>query len=122
MVKVNCLSTIAATFVVASFTLGTVFNVAAPAFGQQTVTCESNNRERNACSIDTRDSVRLVRQLSATSCQGNWGYGRGRVWVRNGCRANFLTGSHRDNRSGRADRYRSNNRYSEDNSPYRSRW
>lgn len=54
------------------------------------VRCESDGDYRH-CRADTRDGVRLYRQLSRSGCQYNdtWGYDRRGVWVDNGCRAEF---------------------------------
>lgn len=56
--------------------------------------CESRDERTQRCPADTRGGVRLVRQLSSTSCiQGQtWGYDRGGIWVSRGCRAEFVTG------------------------------
>ena len=111
---VNRLGVIATAFALAGFTIGTAFTVAIPpASAQQVVTCESNNRQRRTCRTDTRNGVRLVRQLSDSRCRGNWGYGRNFIWVRNGCRAQFLVGSRRNDRYNRSDRYdrRNDRRY-----------
>lgn len=99
---------VAATFMVASVTIGTLLGVAAPASAQEIISCSSQNNQRNTCSIPTRGRVRLVRQLSNASCRGNWGYRRNRIWVRNGCRAEFSVG---DRRNDRYDRYDRNDRY-----------
>jgi hypothetical protein len=55
------------------------------------VTCESRNRGRIDCPMDTRGGVRLVQQISETQCrQGtNWGYDGNSVWVDRGCAARF---------------------------------
>ena len=61
---------------------------------RETIICESDFNSRHDCRADTGDGVRLLRQLSKTACVQNrtWGYdGRG-IWVRNGCRAEFLVG------------------------------
>ncbi|MDZ4878169.1 MAG: hypothetical protein CLLPBCKN_007604 [Chroococcidiopsis cubana SAG 39.79] len=106
---VSRFSGIAIAFVMTSFTMvGTVLVVPTQASAQQVVTCESNNRERNTCRINTRGDVRLIRRLSNASCDGNWGYNRNRIWVRNGCRARFLVDNRRDRRYNRRDR---NDRY-----------
>jgi DUF3011 family protein/DnaJ-like protein len=57
----------------------------------QTIRCESNNNARNYCPVDTRGGVRLSRQISGSACiQGStWGYDDDRIWVNNGCRADF---------------------------------
>ena len=53
--------------------------------------CESHRYKRNYCRVylDGRE-VFLLRQLSKSSCQNNWGYDRNGVWVINGCRAEFV--------------------------------
>ena len=55
------------------------------------VTCESENNRQRECAMDTRGSVRIVRQLSETRCvEGvNWGRSGQSIWVKNGCRAEF---------------------------------
>lgn len=56
------------------------------------IVCESDYHSRHRCETDTRFGVRISRQLSRTSCVLNqtWGYdGRG-IWVKDGCRAEFL--------------------------------
>jgi hypothetical protein len=96
---VNRFQLIATTFAVASLAMGTVFSVSKPAMAQQRfVTCESQNNQRKLCRMDTQGGVRLVKQLSRTSCDGNWGSTRNAVWVRNGCRAEFVSGRRRYNR------------------------
>ncbi len=59
-----------------------------------TVTCESRSGEYQSCSVDTRGGVTLSRQLSSQGCwEGDtWGYDRNRIWVNNGCRAQFNVG------------------------------
>ena len=55
------------------------------------VTCESVDGRRSECTLDGRGEVRLVEQLSRSECREgrDWGSGRDRVWVANGCRAVF---------------------------------
>ncbi|MDJ0713098.1 MAG: DUF3011 domain-containing protein [Prochloraceae cyanobacterium] len=65
------------------------------------VICESWDRDYNECRINTSRGVRIVRQLSDSSCRGNWGYGRGYIWVDKGCRAEFAVGSNVGNRPNR---------------------
>ena len=62
--------------------------------GSQVVRCESVDGRTRECAADTRGGVRLLRQLSRSAClEGrNWGYGRDRIWVSQGCRAEFATG------------------------------
>lgn len=69
--------------------------LAAPSVAQAaTVTCESRNGGYQSCQVDTRGGVTLSRQLSSQGCWENdtWGYDRNRIWVNNGCRAEFRVG------------------------------
>ena len=95
---------------VTSLSLVTLVSFADPASAQNVITCESRNNQRNSCPIDTRGNVRFVRQLSDASCRGNWGSGRNRIWVRNGCRAEFSVGDRRNDRNDRYDRNDRNDR------------
>lgn len=56
-----------------------------------TVTCESENGRLKECTMNTRGTVRIVKQISSTRCiEGvNWGINRNSVWVNDGCRAVF---------------------------------
>jgi hypothetical protein len=69
------------------------------------VRCESHDYNRNECMADTRGGVSIVNQVSDSTCiEGrNWGYGRGHIWVDDGCAAEFRVG---DRYSYRDDRYR----------------
>ncbi|MBU8974722.1 DUF3011 domain-containing protein [Lysobacter sp. MMG2] len=60
----------------------------------RTVRCDSNDNRYRQCAIDGR-GARLVRQYSKSPCvEGrSWGVGRGFVWVNDGCRAEFASGS-----------------------------
>ena len=71
----------------------------------QVVRCESPRGARNQCRVDVRGGVRLLRQLSSTSCvQGrSWGYDRGGIWVSQGCRGDFEIGYRPDNGFGSND-------------------
>ena len=89
---VNRFHVIATTFALASLGVGTVFSLTDAAIAQRVVTCESDNNKTTTCPINTQGGVRLVRQLSRASCRGNWGYRNNRVWVRKGCRAEFVSG------------------------------
>ncbi|OUL28313.1 hypothetical protein BV378_07800 [Nostoc sp. RF31YmG] len=104
---------IAATFMVASLSIGTLLSIASPASAQQVITCESQNNRRTSCAVSTTGRVRLIRQLSSASCRDNWGANRNRIWVRNGCRAQFSVGDRRNNRNNRYDRYNRNDRYND---------
>ncbi|MBP5976566.1 DUF3011 domain-containing protein [Brasilonema sp. CT11] len=105
---------IAATLMATTVSLGTVFN-ASPASARDTITCESTGNNRNTCEVDRGSRVRFVRQLSDASCRGNWGQNRNRIWVRNGCRAEFSVSDRSDGRYDTNDRYndgyRRNDRY-----------
>jgi hypothetical protein len=56
-----------------------------------TFRCESNNNRFTYCGIPYRGHVEVYRQLSSSRCDygRSWGQERGRVWVSNGCRADF---------------------------------
>jgi len=58
------------------------------------IRCDSNDNRLQRCAADTRGGVRLLRQVSKSSCvEGrSWGYDRSGVWVDNGCRAEFALG------------------------------
>lgn len=105
---------VAASFMAASIAIGTILGVPTPASAQQVITCESYNNRGNSCAIPTRGRVRLIRQLSNASCRDNWGFNRNRIWVRNGCRAQFVIGDRRMNRFNRYNRYDRYDRYDRD--------
>ncbi|WP_433969947.1 DUF3011 domain-containing protein [Tunturiibacter gelidiferens] len=56
-----------------------------------TVTCSSNNGDRNWCDIGPRTEVRLIRQISGSPCvRGQtWNIDNRGLWVDQGCRADF---------------------------------
>ena len=58
----------------------------------ESIICESRDGRSHRCRFDTSHGVILIRQLSRSSCRGNWTYGRGYIEVRNGCRAEFMRG------------------------------
>ena len=62
--------------------------------GGRTFRCSSDDGRRHYCDADTRDGVRMVRQVSGSPCQqgSTWGFDRRGVWVDRGCRADFQTG------------------------------
>jgi hypothetical protein len=55
------------------------------------VRCESQDERTRHCVADIRGDVRLVNQLSRSSCiEGRtWGWDRQGIWVTGGCRAEF---------------------------------
>lgn len=55
------------------------------------VVCESNYGQVRTCRADTSGRVELVQQLSNTSCNQRWGYDANGIWVKDGCRARFMT-------------------------------
>ena len=57
--------------------------------------CSSDLGTRQACPVDTRGGVKLVHQVSESSCRlgYSWGYDRDAIWVDHGCRAEFQIGS-----------------------------
>lgn len=58
------------------------------------IRCESRDGSYQSCPAYTGEGVRLVHQLSREGCWQNdtWGFDRNRIWVTNGCRAEFETG------------------------------
>lgn len=72
------------------------------AYGGQTVRCESSDGRTRYCGIDTQNGVTIVNQRSHQPCiEGRtWGASGNRVWVTNGCRADFASGSGRYGYSG----------------------
>jgi hypothetical protein len=58
------------------------------------VTCESRKGQRAECDMDTRGEVRLLRQISKTTCiqDTNWGLNRSSIWVDRGCAGVFVSG------------------------------
>jgi hypothetical protein len=68
------------------------YSAAAPV--RPTVTCESPYGETVSCPANTRNGVTLTRRLSKTDCIRNetWGYDQWRIWVSDGCRAQFALG------------------------------
>jgi hypothetical protein len=58
---------------------------------QNTVTCESKNKARTECEMNTQGEVVVSRQLSKAACTEGvtWGLSKHAVWVEGGCRAEF---------------------------------
>lgn len=76
-----------------------------------TVTCSSRNLRRNDCPADTSGGVRLKKQLSNASCDGNWGFDHNSIWVNNGCRATFqlyINGRGRQGNHGSGNHHQNN--------------
>ncbi len=55
------------------------------------VRCESEDELRVYCPVNTGQGVQMVRQLSVRDCirESSWGFEQGKVWVSDGCRAEF---------------------------------
>jgi hypothetical protein len=62
----------------------------------QTITCSSNNGNRNYCNIGGANpqNITLTRQISGSPCIRNqtWGVNQRGLWVDRGCRAEFSVG------------------------------
>lgn len=54
-----------------------------------TVRCESRGYKYKECRVEARGGVRLQRVIAGDCRRGNWGYRNDRIWVDNGCRADF---------------------------------
>lgn len=58
------------------------------------IRCQSPGSQFSSCPADTRDGVHLVRDFSGRCRLGiSWGYSRDRIWVKDGCDAEFRVGS-----------------------------
>ncbi len=67
----------------------------------ETFRCESDRGRRHECGFEGAGRVELLRQVSRTDCVlgRTWGLeGRHRVWVSNGCRADFVIRRERSER------------------------
>lgn len=85
--------------------LGLLWPAAATAArGDVRLRCESTDGQLQQCAADARHGVRLKRQLSKQPCVENesWGFTPEGVWVKHGCRADFLLGRGSSGRSGYA--------------------
>ena len=62
-----------------------------------TLKCSSDFGTREYCQADTRNRVRISRQISESACRlgYSWGYDKSGVWVDHGCRAEFDIGNWR---------------------------
>ncbi len=73
------------------FEIGYADNAWRPPTGSSWVRCESRDYQQSVCGVDRNQGVRLARQVSRSPCiEGRtWGYDRNRIWVNNGCSADF---------------------------------
>ncbi len=55
------------------------------------ISCGSNDRQRQRCTISVKTGVDLLRQISKTRCiqDRNWGWDADGIWVDHGCHAEF---------------------------------
>ncbi|MFC3815566.1 DUF3011 domain-containing protein [Lysobacter sp. GCM10012299] len=62
--------------------------------GDRVVRCESKGGQAHLCPVDVRGGVRILRTLSKSECDENrtWGVLGAGIWVRDGCRAEFVLG------------------------------
>ena len=74
----------------------------AEARSRTTLRCESIDAQPRKCGADTRHGIRIGRQLSRAECvEGStWGATPDGVWVKSGCRADFVLGRGASNRGG----------------------
>lgn len=88
---------------IASLALGGLLLMAGGGTAHATmVTCESKNGQFQTCPANTSGGVHLVTQLSSQGCWQNdtWGYDSNKIWVNNGCRAQFEVGPAKSSSSG----------------------
>ncbi|HEX3372714.1 MAG TPA: DUF3011 domain-containing protein [Edaphobacter sp.] len=93
MTRTRMLFLIALSIVSIAFAVPTAAH-AQPGYGQQRITCSSNNGKRNWCAIGGARDAQLVRQISGSPCvRGDtWGIDNRGLWVDRGCRAEFTYG------------------------------
>lgn len=62
------------------------------AWGGGRIRCDSNDRKYHQCETNFRGRARVSRQISRASCiEGRqWGQRPGLIWVKDGCRAEFV--------------------------------
>ncbi len=78
------------------------------------IDCYSNSRRTEVCKVPDLSGVQIeqIRSTPLSSCQGNWGYSKGGIWVKNGCSATFKIQpyrSHGNNYPGDDDDYHNPN-------------
>ena len=76
----------------ARFVEGRGGNYPGPSGNQSVVRCESNDGRTQECAVPRGARMVISRQLSDTRCvEGrNWGARQNRIWVTDGCRAEFV--------------------------------
>lgn len=63
-------------------------------YGDRILRCESRGAQANVCPADVSEGVRILRELRGAECEegDTWGVVDTGVWVKGGCRADFLIG------------------------------
>jgi Protein of unknown function (DUF3011) len=101
-------STAVLTYVLAVLTLAPAHSLARHEQAERTVRCESSGEKPEYCRTHTTGSVELRRQLSRAPCReyDTWGADRdgSGIWVREGCRADFVVRERDWGRDGRRHR------------------
>ncbi len=79
----------------AEFGLGRTPGAPMVSSSRPVVVCESVNNAINHCKADTTFGVSLARQLSDNACVrgDSWGFDSEGIWVKKGCRAEFVLGT-----------------------------
>ncbi len=62
-----------------------------PGNARQEIVCESNYGQVRTCQADTSGGVEFVQNLGSANCDQRWGYDANGIWVKDGCRARFVT-------------------------------
>lgn len=77
--------------IIAIAVIGVTMAGSQPAAAQNATICQSVDFQRTRCSINTRNGIELVEELSERSCRNRWSYNRNRNYVEvwDGCRASF---------------------------------
>lgn len=80
----------------ADFQVGSSAGSSAPS-PASVIKCSSDDNERHSCAADTYGGVRLVRQISGSTCKRgySWGADERGIWVDHGCRGEFVVGTFR---------------------------
>lgn len=75
-----------------------MFFVSPQVLADEIVTCKSHDYKYTHCNTRSDGYVSLQKQISSTRCEKgrNWDYDRHGIWVDEGCKAEFLVESDRD--------------------------
>lgn len=90
------------------------------ALADEIVTCKSHDYKYTHCNTKSDGYIRLHKQLSGTECKqgSNWDYDRHGIWVDEGCKAEFLVESDRDEDYRHDDRRNDDYRHDDDRRNY----